>query len=132
MEYDLFFATNFNVKQNYSSFKYPTNIQDLGMLWAMKYKVLVAPSYFILHIILGAASVMSIFPRKTVLLNIIFIYSVLIALIIVLIVFGLIIHSYKFGFGAAQNVKIIVNSPILPMLILLYYWKINPQTLSKT
>ena len=125
-QYDLFFARLLENKQDYSTQKYPLSFNDLKQIWNLKYKLIAAPLYFVLHILLGIWLVWTLFPKKSTLINVSLVYAILVFVIFLFIITGLVFHSYSSGFGAAQNVKIIINSPIIPLLMILYYWKIKP------
>jgi len=120
-----FFAALFHSRKEFSSEKYPTDLDSLPKLWQQSYKWVFTISFTSLFSLFSLACIWFLFPQKKVLNEVLIIFSLVFMLIIFFSIVSIATHSYQLGFGAVLYLKKLLHTPYLTLFLILYYWKIN-------
>lgn len=130
-DFDGYIASQFGVPTNIAE-KYPQSLASISSNVASNYKWLSATLYTAIYIVISVVILFILFYSKKIIRSILYIYFGLCLICLLLIVVGNWFDSYKFGYGLAQNIKNVMQSPILTFFFIIYFWKIhNPSKVSK-
>jgi hypothetical protein len=125
---DRWFAQKYDMKQNFGYFndKYPDTISGFQQSVFNNYKWISSSLVTFLFCFISVGIIAVIFGKKQMQI-VSYMYLIALVGVITLIIIGNIVGSYKMGYGLAQNIKKIIQTPVLTLFFILYFWKINPQ-----
>lgn len=123
-DFDAYFESKYKGNSNLTD-KYPTSIAKITANISANYKWISSTLYSIIYMAISVLIIFVLFAQPKIVFTTFIIYVSLFLMCFVLILIGNWIGSYKYGYGLAQNIKKLIQSPLLTFFIILYYWKIQ-------
>lgn len=127
-DFDRYFSKKFDSTSsfNYTSEKFPQTIEGFQDNIASNYKWVSSCLYSLIYVLISVGIIWVLFQNKKNAGVTLVLYLALFVFSIILILIGNLFGSYKLGYGLAQNIKRLIQSPLLTFFLIIYFWKIKP------